>query len=113
MYSLKWLRRTVSLLLAYVLFSYGTGKVLPLQFGRLSQVRLSERVGDLDRCNMLWTFMAASTPYICWSSLSSCRVFSLIAVRFSRIELGAAGGDRTSMGVSEVLWSRNCREPKR
>ena len=50
---LEWLRRAVSLLLACMLFFYGSDKVFPLQFGRLSLVDLSERVGDLTGFDML------------------------------------------------------------
>jgi len=64
---LAWLRRAVSFLLACVLFTYGIDKVFPMQFGRLSLVRLSERVGDLDLFNLLWTFMAGSTAYTIFS----------------------------------------------
>jgi hypothetical protein len=60
---LAWLRCAVSLMLASVLFTYGTDKVFPVQFGTLSLDRLSSRVGDLDRFNLLWVFMAGSTPY--------------------------------------------------
>jgi len=90
---LEWLQRTVSLLLAYVLFSYGTDKVFPLQFGRLSQVR-SERVGDLDRFNMLWTFMAASTPYTVFSGAMEILAGLLLLVRRSE-----TAGALLSIGV--------------
>lgn len=91
---LEWLRRTVSLLLAYVLFSYGTDKVFPPQFGRLSQVRLSERVGDLDRFNMRWTFMAASTPYTVFSGAMEILAGLLLLVRRSE-----TAGALLSIGV--------------
>jgi uncharacterized membrane protein YphA (DoxX/SURF4 family) len=64
---LAWLRRIVGLVLACMLFTYGTDKIFPIQFGTLSLVRLSRRVGDLDPFNLLWTFMAGSTPYTIFS----------------------------------------------
>jgi uncharacterized membrane protein YphA (DoxX/SURF4 family) len=64
---LAWLRRIVGLVLACMLFTYGTDKIFPIQFGTLSLVRLSRRVGDLDPFNLLWTFMAGSTLYTVFS----------------------------------------------
>jgi len=91
---LGWLRRTVSLLLACVLFSYGTDKVFPLQFGRVSLVRLSQRVGDLDLFNLLWMSMAGSTAYTIFSgALEILAGLILLIPRFEAL------GALLSMGV--------------
>jgi len=91
---LGWLRRTVSLLLACVLFSYGTDKVFPLQFGPVSLVRLSRRVGDLDLFNLLWMFMAGSTAYTIFSgALEILAGLVLLIPRFETL------GALLSMGV--------------
>jgi hypothetical protein len=57
------LRVVVRLVLALQMISYGTAKVLPLQFGTLTPSRLVAPVGEIPPMGLLWTFMAASTAY--------------------------------------------------
>jgi uncharacterized membrane protein YphA (DoxX/SURF4 family) len=74
--------------LAIVLFSYGFDKVFPFQFLAITTTRLSQQVGNLDLFNMLWVFMAASTPYTIFSG--SLEVLAGLLLIIPRLEtLGA------------------------
>jgi hypothetical protein len=57
------LRVVVRLVVAFQMISYGSAKVLPLQFGTLLPSRLIEPVGEVSPMGMLWTFMATSAAY--------------------------------------------------
>jgi hypothetical protein len=59
----QWLRLAVILSLAARMLSYGIEKVIPLQFGSLDFVRISEPLGEMTPITLLWNFMAASKPY--------------------------------------------------
>lgn len=63
-------------------------------------MRLSERVGGLDRFNMLWTFMAASTPYIAFSGAMEFLPGLLLLVRRSE-----TAGALLSIGAVKLLSS--------
>jgi hypothetical protein len=99
---LAWLRPAVSLMLACVLFAYGTDKVFPMQFGKLSLVRLSDRVGDLDRFNLLWTFMAGSTLYTIFSG--AVEILAGLLLLIPRCE---AVGALLSIGVMTNVFVLN------
>ena len=102
---LGWLRRTVSLLLACVLFTYGTDKVFPLQFGRVSLVRLSRRVGDLDLFNLLWVFMAGSTAYTIFSgALEILAGLVLLIPRFETLGALLSMGVMTNVLVLNIAY---------
>jgi hypothetical protein len=59
----QWLRLIVRLFLANELFGYGMDKVIPLQFGTMTWSTQVRPVGEMSPETLLWTFMAASTPY--------------------------------------------------
>lgn len=66
----EWLRWGLRLILAGMMFSYRADKILPLQFGSLTQSRLAPRFGDLSRHDLLWGFMAASRGYTIFGGLA-------------------------------------------
>src|SRR5580700_3868944 len=90
---------------ACVLFSYGTDKVFPLQFGRVSLVRLSQRVGDLDLFNLLWMFMAGSTAYTIFSgALEILAGLVLLIPRFETLGALLAMGVMTNVLVLNMTY---------
>jgi uncharacterized membrane protein YphA (DoxX/SURF4 family) len=63
----QWLRLMVRLSLADELFTYGTVKVIPLQFGTMPWSTQVRQVGEMSPATLLWTFMAASSAYTVFS----------------------------------------------
>ncbi len=49
--------------LALVLFMYGIGKIIPMQFSEPNLIRLTQEYGDSSPMGLAWTFMGFSTPY--------------------------------------------------
>ncbi|MFL6246716.1 MAG: hypothetical protein ACJ74H_11870 [Thermoanaerobaculia bacterium] len=64
-----WFRAYLRFALALVMFIYGIGKVIPMQFTPPSLDRLTERVGDMSPMGLLWTFMGASAAYTIFTGL--------------------------------------------
>jgi hypothetical protein len=58
-----FVRVFVRFYLCEMLFSYGFGKVIPLQFAEPNSSRLAQQLGDMSPMGLLWTFMGFSTPY--------------------------------------------------
>jgi len=58
-----WIRLPVRLLLAGMMFSYGSEKIFLLQFGHLSLADLSRSFGEMSPPTLMWNFMAASSVY--------------------------------------------------
>lgn len=58
-----WLRVLSRYALAVVLFEYALAKIIPLQFGHLGSHQLAETYGQSSPMDLLWRFMAFSTPY--------------------------------------------------
>jgi len=58
-----WIRLPVRLLLAGMMFSYGSEKIFLLQFGHLSLADLSRTFGEMSPPTLMWDFMAASSVY--------------------------------------------------
>jgi hypothetical protein len=83
-----WLRVGVCFYLAAEMVLYGAVKVIPTQFGSLSPVVLTTRVGDLDRMSLLWTFMAASPAYTIFTGVAEMLGGLLLTCRRTRL-LGA------------------------
>ena len=77
-----WLRLMVRYTVAFTLFSYGLGKVFPLQFRTPNLLRLLEPYGDFSPMGALWWFMGASTAYIIFSGV--CEVLGGLLLVFRR-----------------------------
>lgn len=56
-------RIVVRFFLFQMLLSYGSYKVLPLQFPQPGSVRLAQQLGDISPMGLLWTFMGFSPTY--------------------------------------------------
>jgi hypothetical protein len=76
-----WLRILVRYTLAFIMFSYGFAKVLPLQFRGPTFARLIERYGDFSPMGVLWQFMGASTAYIVFSGVMEVLGGALLLLR--------------------------------
>lgn len=65
-----WLRLYLRLGLGAAMFSYGVAKVLPGQFAATpSYAELLRTYGDSSPMGLLWTFMAASRPYVVFTGI--------------------------------------------
>ncbi|UWZ84841.1 hypothetical protein [Occallatibacter riparius] len=58
-----WIRLPVRLLLAAMMFTYGSDKMFMLQFGRLTLADLARPFGEMSPPTLMWNFMAASPVY--------------------------------------------------
>jgi hypothetical protein len=83
-----WLRVSVCFYLAAEMVLYGSIKVIPTQFGRLSPEQLTTMVGQMDRMELLWTFMAASPAYTVFTGVAELLGGLLLTCRRTRL-LGA------------------------
>ena len=83
-----WLRILVRFTLAITLFEYGLAKIVPTQFGQLTLMQLMERYGESSPMGLLWTFMAASTPYTIFGGLAEAAAATLLLFRRTAL-LGA------------------------
>ena len=80
-----WTQVWVRYYLCFVMFSYGFGKVFPLQFGTMTSYRLHQSLGDMSPMGLLWTFMAYSPEYQMFSGLAE--VLCGILLFFRRTQL--------------------------
>ena len=65
-----WLRLYLRLGLGAAMFTYGVAKVLPGQFAATpSYAELLRTYGDSSPMGLLWTFMAASRPYVLFTGI--------------------------------------------
>jgi hypothetical protein len=87
----QWLRIYLRLFLSTVLFAYGWGKVLPVQFPALGPERLSETFGEASPNGLLWAFMGYSPFYMAFSGAAEVAVGVLISFRRT-LTLGALIG---------------------
>jgi hypothetical protein len=83
-----WLRLFLRFTLAVTLFGYGISKIVPVQFGQLTLMQLVERYGESSPMGLLWTFMAASTPYTIFGGLAEAAAATLLLFRRTAL-LGA------------------------
>jgi uncharacterized membrane protein YphA (DoxX/SURF4 family) len=58
-----WLRILLRYFLAMMMWSYGSVKVIQLQFPSPDDARLSQTLGDLSPMGLLWAMMGSSTAY--------------------------------------------------
>ena len=69
-----WLRVLVRYTLAIAMFTYGIGKVFPIQFARVDGdggiARLIEPYGQFSPMGVLWTFMGTSRAYTIFTGLA-------------------------------------------
>jgi hypothetical protein len=84
-----WLRTAVCLYLAAQMLTYGMCKLIPNQFGvPSSPSTLTTLVGEMNRMNLLWAFMAASPAYTIFAGASEVLGGLLLTCRRTRL-LGA------------------------
>ena len=76
-----WLHLLARYWLAFIMFSYGIAKVIPMQFGFPSLTRLLSPYGDGSPMNILWSFVGSSEPYIIFTGASEALAGLLLIFR--------------------------------
>jgi len=94
-----WLRLVVRFTLAFTMLSYGFAKVFPLQFGPApSFLKLTENIGEASPMGLLWTMMAASTPYTFFCGLAEVTAGTLLLFRRT-LTVGALAGAAVMLNI--------------
>ena len=83
-----WLRVLVRYTLAVAMFTYGIGKILPLQFGSIGIGTLIEPYGQFSPMGVLWNFMGMSRTYTVFSGIIEMTGCVLLVFRRTTV-LGA------------------------
>ena len=99
-----WARVGLRYYLAGVMLSYGLAKVLPHQFGVVTDLNLYDTVGSRSPMGMLWTFMAVSQPYQVFTGLVECMGGALLLWRRTTL----AGALMVATAMTNVVALNYC-----
>jgi hypothetical protein len=88
--------------LALTMLTYGIAKLVPSQFGVVTNYNLNQQVGDMSPMRLLWVFMAYSTKYQAFAGFMECLAGVLLVFRRTTL-LGAL----ISIGVMVNVFAMN------